>query len=478
MNKYYIILFLFLTKWSLIWAQQKGGHYFPYEMPGHSAVKFNSFLMNPAFAIMSPKETNIALYHRNQWLGHQNHFTTYSVSYGKKWSLQNMANGMLFQKKAGVFTNYGIIGNYIHQIEISDENYLRLGVNTMIGMSGLSRNDIIVNQHNDPILDNISNSGMVNIQPGFDINFGNIHFGINAENLIDYAFSASEMAVPFQEKSLVGHFMYRHEILSGYGMLEDAVFSTMLRARRTSENFQLGANAVLDMPNLGWIYAGYDRKYGIFGGLGFHVGANFSASFGYEQGIGTFANNLGGTYEVVLAYQFGGERHERAKQLKEKVKAKEREIELAKEKARREAERPKVQKEEKPVTPEAPKTAEVEKPKPPVIEKPKEIDPLKEAEVRLNVREDKVAGDKISAGYYVIVSVFRDKRNAFRYIQRLQSKGIKALGFVNPQTNMTYVYLNAPFSSLDDAGNLMINNGLPAVGESDNGIWILKVSKP
>ena len=35
---------------------QSHGNYLPYEMPGHTAVKYNTYLMNPAFPIFSKNE--------------------------------------------------------------------------------------------------------------------------------------------------------------------------------------------------------------------------------------------------------------------------------------------------------------------------------------------------------------------------------------------------------------------------------------
>lgn len=473
--RYFYIILLFILLPMRITAQE-GGHYFPYEMPGHSAVKFNSYLMNPAFPIMGLEESHIAFYHRNQWLNYNNHFTANALSYGKKWTEQNMFHGMLFQKKAGVFSNYGLLGNYIHQIEISDDNYLRLGVNAMVGISGISKGNVIVNQQDDPLLANMTSSGMININPGFDMNFGMIHFGISAENLLDYAFSSGEMAVPFADKSLTGHLMYRYEMLSGYGMLEEAVFTAMAKVRRTSENMQLGGHAMLDMPTLGWVYAGYDQKYGMFGGLGFNVSPNFSASFGYEQGIGSYVSNLGGTYELNLIYQFGGDRHLRAKKLKETVRAKEqakeeerKRLANAKEKPEKPKETPKTEIAER-TTPTTPTT-------PAVTEKPKEervVDPIKELETRLRVREDRIASERLPVGYYVIVNVFRDPRNAYRYIQEMQKQGEKVSGFVNPINNMTYVYVENSVQTPNAAGELM---SLYTRNRKFENIWILKVTQ-
>ena len=35
----------------------------------------------------------------------------------------NMAHGLIFQRTASIFANTGILGNYVHQVEISDDNF-------------------------------------------------------------------------------------------------------------------------------------------------------------------------------------------------------------------------------------------------------------------------------------------------------------------------------------------------------------------
>lgn len=447
---------------------QKETYYLPYEMPGHTAVKFNSFLMNPAFPVMGQKESHIALYHRNQWMNFRNNFKTYMGTYGRKWSDQEMFHGMIFQKKAGVFTNYGILGNYIHQIEISDENYLRLGVNASFGMTGISRSEIVVNNPSDPVFDNISNTGVFNIQPGFDINFGRLHLGVVAENLVDYAISAGEMAVPFNEKSFVGHAMYRNTMHSGSGILEEATFSLMARARKSSDNFQFGGHAMLDMPLIGWVYGGYDRKYGVFGGLGFNVSSHFSAGFGYEQGIGSYVGNLGGTYEITLSYQYGGDRHLKAKQLKESKAAKE--AELERKKLAESKTEPEVKLTETVV--EAPKQTTVS----PTTVQPAAQTPNKALQERINMQEHKIAGEKISEGYYVVLGVFRNPKGAYQRLQEVRSLGYVANAFLHPQNGMTYIYFNQPYNSREDAG-LVMSEMLKRREFADISIWILRVTK-
>lgn len=451
------LLMVLLFAVQVAFAQQAESRYLPFDLPGHTSVKFNSFLMNPAFPIFGDKESHIALQYRNQWSSFQNHFTEFGLTYGKKWSDENMYHGMLFSNTVGIFANYGVLGNYIHKVEISDENYLRLGVNAMVGLTGISLSRVKVADLSDDLLQNTSRAMLVNIQPGFDINFGNIHFGIFAENLMDYAIAAGEMAVPFNEKTFTGHLMYRQEISSA-GILDEATFSVLAQARKTNDNVQFAGNAMLDLPSMGWLYGGYHQKFGVFAGIGFNVNANFSASFGYEQGIASYVNNLGSTFDVTLAYRFGGERQAKEKQLKKEKEAKE---------AKKAAEKAKAE-EPKPEPPTTPPPA----PKPP--QKP--LTPSQILAKRLKVQEHKIAGEKIPEGYYVVAGVYRNPMGAYKLLTNIRNLGLTANTFVHPENGMTYIYFNNPLQDKGEAG-LLMQEMLKKPEFANTSIWVLRVSK-
>ncbi|ATA75653.1 PorP/SprF family type IX secretion system membrane protein [Capnocytophaga sp. H2931] len=459
------VILMLLVQFS--WAQQKNNYYLAHDLPGHTAVKYNTFLMNPAFPIFGYKESHVALYHRQQWMNFQNNFSIFMGTYGKKWSDNEVINVMAFQKKIGVFQNTGFLGNYVHQIGLGDESYLRLGINASFGMSGIAQGKIVANDSSDPFLANFSNTGIFNINPAFDINFGMIHFGLNAENLIDYALAGGEMAVPFSDKAFTGHVMYRNTMTAGSGVLEEATLSVLARGRKSADNFQMGGHAMLDMPTLGWVHAGYDQKYGVSAGLGFNVNANLSAGFGYEQGIGTYVSNLGGTYEITLAYNFGGERQARAKKLAKDRKAKEVELEnkrKAAERAKEEKKKPAV------VTP----TTQTTPPPPKPEEKPKTI--MQRLEERLKVQEHKIANDKISEGFYVIAGVYRNPRGAYQYVQNVKALGLTVHTFVHPENSMTYVYFNKAYNSKGEAGVVMTEM-LKRPEFANKSIWVLSVRR-
>ena len=465
-SKITVLVFVLCTQYLL---GQSDGNYLPYELPGHTAVKYNTYLMNPAFPIFGKNESQITFFHRNQWMGFkEDKFNTFGLSYGKKWGGDagkktvvddgnNMAHGLIFQRTASIFANTGVLGNYVHQVEISDDNFLRLGINAVFARSSIDKSKVRANV-NDPLIENAKAVNIINIQPGFDINFNEMHFGITAENLLDYAFSAGEMAVPFNEKSLTAHAMYRHALDSNSDFLEDAVLTVLAKGKKSSDNFQFGGHVMLD-AKMGWAYAGYDQKYGAFGGLGFNIANHVSIGFGYEQSIAAYVSELGGSYDIVLSYQFGGKHH---------IKP------------------PKVT-----PTPPTPPAPVVEKPKPavatptvsetktpttppPAPKPPKSIsEQLKD---RMTLVEDKIAGAGIPEGHYVVIGVYRNASGAYDMLKKVRQLGISVFSFKHPENQMTYLYIEKPFASRGEAGEAMINL-LRRPEFRNSKVWVLKVGR-
>ena len=466
-SKITVLVFVLCTQYLL---GQSDGNYLPYELPGHTAVKYNTYLMNPAFPIFGKNESQITFFHRNQWMGFkEDKFNTFGLSYGKKWGGDagkktvvddgnNMAHGLIFQRTASIFANTGVLGNYVHQVEISDDNFLRLGINAVFARSSINKSKVRANV-NDPLIENAKAVNIINIQPGFDINFNEMHFGITAENLLDYAFSTGEMAVPFNEKSLTAHAMYRHALDSNSDFLEDAVLTILAKGKKSSDNFQLGGHVMLD-AKMGWAYAGYDQKYGAFGGLGFNIANHVSIGFGYEQSIAAYVSELGGSYDIVLSYQFGGKHH---------IKP------------------PKVT----PTPPAPPAPPVVEKPKPavatptvketktpttppPAPKGPKSIsEQLKD---RMTLVEDKIAGAGIPEGHYVVIGVYRNASGAYDMLKKVRQLGISVFSFKHPENQMTYLYIEKPFASRGEAGEAMINL-LRRPEFRNSKVWVLKVGR-
>ena len=465
-SKITVLVFVLCTQYLL---GQSDGNYLPYELPGHTAVKYNTYLMNPAFPIFGKNESQITFFHRNQWMGFkEDKFNTFGLSYGKKWGGDagkktvvddgnNMAHGLIFQRTASIFANTGVLGNYVHQVEISDDNFLRLGINAVFARSSIDKSKVRANV-NDPLIENAKAVNIINIQPGFDINFNEMHFGITAENLLDYAFSAGEMAVPFNEKSLTAHAMYRHALDSNSDFLEDAVLTVLAKGKKSSDNFQLGGHVMLD-AKMGWAYAGYDEKYGTFEGLGFNIANHVSIGFGYEQSIAAYVSELGGSYDIVLSYQFGGKHHIKPPKVTPTPPT---------------LPAPAVEKPKPAVAP--PTVSETKTPTtpPPAPKKPKPIsEQLKD---RMTLVEDKIAGAGIPEGHYVVIGVYRNASGAYDMLKKVRQLGISVFSFKHPENQMTYLYIEKPFASRGEAGEAMINL-LRRPEFRNSKVWVLKVGR-
>lgn len=459
-SRLHILIIAFVLGAYYSWAQGDG-NYLPYEMPGHTAVKYNTYLMNPAFPIFSKNESQITFFHRNQWMGFKDDkFNTFGLSYGKKWGGDagrkkdyydgnNMAHGMVFQRNVSFFSNVGILGNYVHQVEISRDNYLRLGLNVVFARSSIDKSKVRSNVQ-DPLVENAKPTSIINLQPGVDVNFGYWHVGLTAENLLDYSFSAGEMAVPFNEKSLTAHVMYRKELQSRSDFLEDGFFSVMAKGKKTKDNFQFGGHLMLNV-NMGWAYAGYDQKYGVFGGIGFNVSNHFSIGFGYEQSIANYVAEQGGSYDVLLSYQFGGKHHIKKPKQPPVVKT------------------PPVVKppEPKVVTPTVTVTQTPTTPPPP---KPKT--PMEKLGERIKVVEDDIP---IPPGYYVILGVYNSPGGAYRMTNEIRQKlEVEVATFMHPNNNLTYIYADKPYETRGEAGERLINI-LRRPEFKNSKAWILKV---
>lgn len=467
---------------------QDAAYYLPYQMPSHAAVKFHTFVANPALPLLGYQEQNVGLYHRTAWMGYKtDNFSLSGGSYGINWNEINSVNALIFKQNVGIFSNIGAVLNYGHQVEFYDGLGLRLGLNVIPTMTSFDRGRVIVHSMNDPLLD-IKSSFGITLQPGFDMNIGKFHFGITAENIFDYSMGAKKSMTAFEDKSFTGHIMYRSPMDSSSDVFEDGVWSAALRATKETDGVNISAHLLFDMPKLGWLYGGYAQKYGVFTGLGFNLRESLSIGLEYERGIFAKIPDLGNTFGAYINYQFGGDRQkvaasQRMRQAQRRAEARERAKQRLAEQQKRLLEKPKP----KP-TPPPPvvKTDTVAKatppPAPPTQTPPKAPDEPKIKDrgpntdvfgLGLRVRTDKIASPKIPPGYYVIVGVYSDPRNAFRFIQEYRKK-YPVAAFLHPQFNTTYVYIGGQGLPPQEAKEYYQKN-LTGPDFANTGIWILNV---
>jgi putative bacteroidetes-specific membrane protein len=112
----------------------------------------------------------------------------------------------------------------------------------------------------------------------------------------------------------------------------------------------------------------------------------------------------------------------------------------------------------------------VEPPKP-VEKKKEEIKPVPvQTDAPLAVKTEKMKG--VTEGYYVVIGVYANPRNAFNERQRL-GKRYDVGTFVNSKNGYTYLYLGKGVMSAEEAQSLMRKNMMKE--DFYGGIWILEV---
>lgn len=78
----------------------------------------------------------------------------------------------------------------------------------------------------------------------------------------------------------------------------------------------------------------------------------------------------------------------------------------------------------------------------------------------------------VGTGYYIIVSVFANANNANRFVKLLNSQGLSASYFINPENNYRYVYLKK-----HDSWNNALVSYYSKINDSYNDkMWIMKVT--
>jgi putative bacteroidetes-specific membrane protein len=421
------------------YAQEQSGFYVPYQMPTHAFVRFNTFVANPAFPlIVNYQEHNIGLYYRNQWMGYKNdNFSLMGLSYGRNFRETSSMNAMIFKRNVTVMTSYGVVLNYGHAVELSDAVKLNMGLNVIPTFSGLDKGRIHAADPSDPLL-NVGNIFGVSVQPGVDIAIGDFHIAGTSDNLIDYATGSNKAMTAFRDKTFTAHLMYRTAFQSRNDLLEEGYWSVALRATKEYDGFNFGGHALIDLPALGWANVGYTQRNGLIAGVGFNIRQQWSIGVEYENAIGVKVPQLGNTLGVYLNVQFGGKRQEHTPP-------------------------PPKRPNKLPVVP-------VEPPKP-VEKKKEEIKPVPvQTDAPLAVKTEKMKG--VTEGYYVVIGVYANPRNAFNERQRL-GKRYDVGTFVNSKNGYTYLYLGKGVMSAEEAQSLMRKNMMKE--DFYGGIWILEV---
>ena len=300
MKKEFIYLLLIFGFISSNYAQTGG--VVSFDVPAKSSLKFNKFLINPAFSFVREDESFISIHNKRQYSGFDNAPQAYFASYSSRFREDNGIAVGAFQRNYGVLSTFGIVGNFARSIEMSYESRFTFGLNLAYVNSGLSSK--VITGEAEPLIGSIPSNSLISLNPGINYSTGFMDFGISANNIFVYNFSGSNVISGDPAQSFGGHIMYTG-YMNNSGLLENGKFTGLLKAEAAKGQTNFTALALINAPKAGWIQAGYNNINGISAGLGVIISKKLSIGYSLEKGMGAFSN-FGLSHEITLAYKLKG----------------------------------------------------------------------------------------------------------------------------------------------------------------------------
>jgi len=286
-----------------------------YSPASQNLLKFNRFLINPTFSTVQEDKSYVNLLHRNQSVQFKDNDQTYFLSYSGRIGDRSGLGLSLYTQSIGPVSNIGVLANYAYGVKLSDKSNFTFGGNLAYYSTGLDRNNIDVIDSEDFRLNGTEDSNVLSFQPGFNISYGKVDFGVFAENLFDYNLKTSKSLTDFTDKTYSSHLQYTHSFTNDSGIMEGSRLMPMARVRMNGQNrfasdteeaqdISYGGSLILDLPKLGWLQGGYDSFYGASAGAGFNINRRLSLGYTMEKGFANDFDNLGVTHEISFAYSF------------------------------------------------------------------------------------------------------------------------------------------------------------------------------
>lgn len=296
----YVLLFFFAAP--QLFSQENGA--VALSLPVRNSLKFNKQVINPTFSFVREQNTYISFSNKRQtqFEGSPN---AYIFGYAGRIRENNGAGITLFQRDYGVFTNFGGVLNFAHNIVLTADSNLTFGLNVGAYKSGLNTGNVVTNDP-DPALDNVQDSFLLTVAPGINYGMTFIDIGVSVNNLISYSTTASKLIEENPEKAFQFHIMYTG-YMDSRGFFYDSKFSALVRSEFNEDKTTLSGLMMLSVPKGFWGQVGYNTFYGASVGVGFNITEQIALEYNYEQSISDLYD-LGSAHEITLAYRFNKRR--------------------------------------------------------------------------------------------------------------------------------------------------------------------------
>jgi type IX secretion system PorP/SprF family membrane protein len=208
MKKILLFITLFYGFSNALYSQQTASEdgVVSFSLPIRNSLKFNRYLINPTFSFVRESNPYVSFYNKRQYVQFDDAPNTYLFNYSGRFRENEAFAFGLFQQNYGVFTVFGGVANFAHNIVLQEDSNLTFGLNVGAYQSGLNKGKIITNDPNLPI-DNIQSNTLLTVNPGINYGTAFLDFGLSVNNLVLYNFG-SGMVKDDPERAIELHAMY------------------------------------------------------------------------------------------------------------------------------------------------------------------------------------------------------------------------------------------------------------------------------
>ena len=297
MKKILLFITLFYGSTQMLYSQDTNEDgVVSFSLPIRNSLKFNRYLINPAFSFVREQNAYISFYNKRQWVQFEDAPQTYLASYSSRFR-ENEAYAIgLFQQNYGLFTVFGGVANFAHNIVLQEDSNLTFGLNVGVYQSGLNKGKI-VSEDQTLLTSDFPSSTLLTVNPGVNYGTAFLDFGLSINNLILYNFGGG-MVKEDPERAIVIHGMYTG-FIDSYGFFDQSKFSGIVKTELKKDKTVLSGLAMITLQQGVWAQAGYNTLYGISAGLGINISPSIAIEYNYERGMGNFTN-LGGSHEFAI----------------------------------------------------------------------------------------------------------------------------------------------------------------------------------
>jgi type IX secretion system PorP/SprF family membrane protein len=279
----------------------------PPDFRQHNLTEYNANLFSPVLSLSQEQQQRLALWTRWQWQTIDADPTTLYLSYLRRES--NMAfGGGFFQHNSGLFQQTGGVLNFAYRVPVGEGFGIAFGLN-LFGYQQELADDRL--NPSEPILpiERTVNDFILQMAPAVEVSIERFALGVVAENLFDYNFTESQAVTESDQKTITLMGRYAFQVAENAAGQVTTLEPRAYYRRIPGFDNQVGLNALWAAPAY-WAQAGYNSYYGVSAGAGVRLFQKVSLGALLEFGSDESPLDSDTSFEVVMAFSFGGKKPE------------------------------------------------------------------------------------------------------------------------------------------------------------------------